>query len=147
MNSQILIVDDDEAILRSLTRLLRPLKLQLHSESSVQRALALCETIAFDLIISDQRMPEMEGTAFLKKAAQLSPNSIRFILSGYADFDHIITAFNEGVIHKFIDKPWDNEELLFTIKSLLSRDQTHSESKPSTAFHGKIGRASCRERV
>jgi DNA-binding NtrC family response regulator len=138
MNKRMLIVDDDEATLRTLSRVLRPLKLQLYTESCVKKALSLCEHHSFDLILSDQHMPVMEGTEFLSHIAKIAPDTIRIILSGYADFEHITQAFNNGILHKFINKPWDKDELLFIIKSLLAESTDHTETLQEKSFHGML---------
>ena len=63
------------------------------------------------VILSDQRMPEMSGTEFLSRVKDLYPNTIRLVLSGYTDLKSVTDAINQGAIYKFLTKPWDDDEL------------------------------------
>jgi two-component system probable response regulator PhcQ len=69
----------------------------------------------YDLVLSDYRMPGMDGVAFLKQFRELQPNAARLILSGYADLNGLIAAINEAGIMRFIAKPWNDYELVATI--------------------------------
>ena len=71
------------------------------------------------LIISDYRMPEMDGVEFLRRAYEYSPETIRIVLSGYADTASVVAAINEGRIYKFIPKPWNDDELKVTIEKAI----------------------------
>ncbi|MCG7535436.1 response regulator [Pseudoalteromonas sp. OOF1S-7] len=75
----------------------------------------------FEVVISDMRMPEMDGVEFLTKARQISPQSQRILLSGYADMNSTIAAINEGGIHNFLQKPWQNETLIHVIKEAAEK--------------------------
>lgn len=124
--NSILILDDDEHVLKSLARLLRTEDYSISCYSDPQEALTLCSTRTFDLVLSDQRMPKLMGTEFFLQLSQMSPETRRILISGYSDFSSVTDAFNAGVIHKFVVKPWDNIQL----KELL-RDQLklkHSQS-------------------
>lgn len=107
----ILLLDDDENVLKSLSRLLRSPDYGLSQFSDPMEALIQCTTREFDLIISDQRMPGMTGTEFFAQIATLYPQSRRLLISGYSDFESVTEAFNLNIIHKFIVKPWDNDQL------------------------------------
>jgi len=109
---KLLLVDDDAAVLNALERILRGLPLQISRCTDPLEALAWCQQQTFQLVISDQRMPRMQGTELLAEIAQLQPDSSRVILSGYADFDSIIDAFNQGTIQQFLQKPWDDQQLV-----------------------------------
>ncbi len=122
--ANILILDDDNYVLKSLTRLLRSSDYNISSYSDPQEALLQCGLQKFDLVLSDQRMPGMEGTEFFTHVAQLFPQTRRVLISGYSDFSSVTDAFNEGIIHKFVLKPWDNELL----KNLVSDELKFSES-------------------
>ncbi|WP_010319783.1 response regulator, partial [Vibrio ordalii] len=63
------------------------------------------------IIISDMRMPEMDGAEFLAKSKELYPNTIRILLTGYSDIQSTVRAVNAGGIHTYISKPWDNENI------------------------------------
>ena len=73
------------------------------------------------VIISDQRMPGMSGTEFLSKAAQLYPNTVRIILSGYTDLNVVTDAVNRGSVFKFLTKPWDDERLREQVRDAFRR--------------------------
>lgn len=110
----LLLLDDEPDILKSLTRVLR-FDYQVVSFNNGHDALAHLEEHDVSIIISDMRMPEMDGAEFLTKARALRPNSIRFLLTGYSDMESTIRAVNEGGIHTYIAKPWDNEGLKLTL--------------------------------
>jgi len=113
---KILILDDDDHVLKSLLRLLRSPDYDISCYSDPQEALLQCGLQQYDLILSDQRMPDMEGTEFFTHITQLFPQTRRVLISGYTDFSNVTEAFNDGIIHKFVIKPWDNELL----KNLIS---------------------------
>jgi two-component system probable response regulator PhcQ len=116
--SRIMIVDDEESILKSLRRVLRmaPCTYGNKSFSAGSRgasarlpiALEAARHETFDLFISDYRMPEMDGIEFLKAAKALQPDAARLILSGYADLNALVRAVNEVGIERFIGKPWND---------------------------------------
>ncbi len=117
----VLCVDDERNILASLRRLLRPQGYAIHTAESAAEALVLLEGTPVDLIISDMRMPEMNGAEFLSRARARWPASIRVLLTGYADLSSTIEAINRGEIHRFISKPWDDEQLLAIVRDGLAR--------------------------
>jgi response regulator RpfG family c-di-GMP phosphodiesterase len=119
----VLIVDDDEQIGKSLGRLMKSIGASYVYLESGQSALDRIKSAAkpFSLILSDQRMPGMEGAAFLEKVKEISPDTIRFLITGYADVDAVTDAVNKGSIHRYIAKPWDNRILADTIKSGLEQ--------------------------
>src|SRR3990172_4680103 len=92
----ILCVDDEVNILSALRRLLRPFGWRVVTESSPGRALDLLLEDSFDLIISDMRMPEMDGAQFLEQARSLQPDAIRILLTGQADLVSTADAINRG---------------------------------------------------
>ncbi len=109
MNEKILIVDDDDHILKACNRLLRNEPYSCIIFSSPQKALDHAESINPVIVISDQRMPQMEGIVFLKKLKEKLPWTIRILMTGYADIDSVINAINLGLVYRCIKKPWDNE--------------------------------------
>ena len=120
--ARILLVDDERPVLSALQRVFRRQGYQVAAFNSAQQALAALETEApFQLVISDYRMPEMNGVAFLKIVRQRWPEVIRIILSGYAETSAILAATNEGNIFKFIPKPWEETELLEMISEALEQ--------------------------
>jgi DNA-binding NtrC family response regulator len=126
--SRLMIVDDEEAILRSLRRLLLAVpcrygqsdyKLEIEVFSSPLLALDRARHSAFDLFLSDFRMPGMDGVHFLKAVRDIQPNAARLILSGYADLNSLMGAINEAQIFRFLSKPWNDYELISAIAQAL----------------------------
>jgi response regulator RpfG family c-di-GMP phosphodiesterase len=115
---KILIVDDEPANLRMLERLLN-LENDVLTASSGTEALELLSRHDISLIISDQRMPGLTGIEFLKQAAQMRPQTVRIILTGYTDVNDLVEAINSGVVYKYITKPWVNSDLRQTVKRAI----------------------------
>ena len=128
LSARILIVDDEIHILSTLKRLFRPCGYETVTCNSAREALELMErTEPFHVVISDYRMPEMNGVEFLTAVRLRSPDTVRIVLSGYADAGSIIAATNEGHIYKFIPKPWDDVFLLDSVADALSYYTTKQE--------------------
>ncbi len=112
----ILCVDDEANVLKALRRLFMDEDYDiLTAESGEQGLEILDETPGVQVVISDYRMPTMNGVDFLKKVYERRPETVRIVLSGYADTASIVSAINEGQIYKFIPKPWNDDELRVTI--------------------------------
>lgn len=112
---KLLLVDDEPSILAALRRLLRSDGYHISAETDPKTALARLQEEEYDLIISDQRMPEMTGVDFLRHAKEVRPHSMRIVLSGYTDLNSVTSAINEGAIYKFLTKPWDPVQLRYHI--------------------------------
>jgi DNA-binding NtrC family response regulator len=121
---RIMIVDDEPSILNSLTRVLKKMDdWEVETYDSATDALKRAQTTNFELFISDYRMPEMDGVDFLNAIRKLQPEAMRIILSGFTDLEAFLGAINEAEIFRYICKPWDNRELVTTIKhALIHRD-------------------------
>jgi len=126
----VLVVDDEEQVGKSLGRFLKSIKVKYVYMESGKLGLERMESAKnpFSLIISDQRMPEMTGAEFLEKAKSVSPDTIRFLLTGYSEMDAITEAVNKGSIHKYISKPWDNKDFEKKIKSGLNQFELTMEN-------------------
>ena len=111
----ILFVDDEENILTSLRRLMRKHPIACLFASSAQEGLDLLEKQAIDVIISDMRMPNMDGAEFLAKCKKKWPSTIRILLTGHSDMTATIKALNKGGIYRYLNKPWDDDEIVDTI--------------------------------
>jgi DNA-binding NtrC family response regulator len=111
---RILLVDDEERILRTLTMLLK-MQYQVFSTTDGNEALKILKTEKIHVLISDQRMPLMVGTELLRQAKNLSPQTMRILLTGYADVDAALDSVNEGEIFRYINKPWGPKELRDTV--------------------------------
>lgn len=107
----LLILDDEQNIIRSLTRLLRRDGYRILSTTDAQEAFQLLAENNVQVVISDQRMPEISGTEFLSQVKDIYPDTIRIVLSGYTDLKSITEAINQGAIYKFLTKPWEDDQL------------------------------------
>lgn len=115
MLSRILFVDDDENILAGYKRNLR-LKYFVRTISDPEEALlVLSKEEDFDVVISDFKMPVMDGITFLSKAKKIKPDTVRIILTGFADINNAISAVNEGNVFRFLTKPIAHDSLLKAI--------------------------------
>jgi len=120
-NHSILIVDDEINILNALKRGFDSEEYVIYTAQSGEEGLGILEKENIDLIISDQKMPGMNGIEFLERTVEKYPDVIRIILTGYADLDDAIRAINSGCIYKFIQKPWNNEDLKVTVRRALEQ--------------------------
>jgi diguanylate cyclase (GGDEF)-like protein len=127
--AKILCVDDEESVVNSLRRVLRSSHYEVIGFTSAPEALNYLESNEVDLIISDMRMPDMRGDVFLAKTMSITPNTVRILLTGYSDFDMTVSAINEGRIHRYMSKPWDNSELLAIINEELIQKQRDDEKR------------------
>jgi serine/threonine-protein kinase len=117
--ANILFVDDEERVLRSLSVLFRGIY-NIHTASSGDEAIDIVRNTNIHVIISDQRMPEMLGVDVLKRVKEISPNTMRLLLTGYSDLDAIVRSVNDGEVFRYINKPWDNNELKHTVEMAAS---------------------------
>lgn len=117
----VLCVDDEQSIINSIKRLVRKENYRLITANSGQDGLTLLAENDVQIVISDQRMPEMSGTEFLKQVKTLYPQVLRIILSGYTEVDSITEAINEGSVYKFFLKPWNDHNLKLEIRQALEQ--------------------------
>ena len=117
---KILCVDDENNVLQALKRLFRGESFTVYTALSGPEALSIIEQNQISLIISDYRMPQMTGVELLKKVKEISPKTIRVMLSGYADSDVTLDAINRGEVYRFITKPWDDNNLKQVVKECVS---------------------------
>ncbi|WP_320546003.1 HD domain-containing phosphohydrolase [Aeromonas veronii] len=106
----VLLLDDENDILKALNRVLR-MDYNVVSFDNGADALGYLLENPIHIIISDMRMPDMDGADFLAKAREMQPDTMRLLLTGYADISSTVRAVNAGGIHTYISKPWDNENL------------------------------------
>lgn len=123
MPVKILCVDDERNVLRSLERIFLDDDYEIVTAGSGDEGLEIMSEAgdSFQVVVSDYRMPVMNGVEFLKAVYERWPDTVRIVLSGYADAGAIVAAINEGHIYKFIPKPWNDEELRVTIQNCLER--------------------------
>ena len=125
----ILCVDDEPSILSALRRLFRAHGFQVLAAESGQAGLAILEQETIDLVISDMRMPEMDGVVFLEHVRQRWPDILRLLLTGYADITSIMGAINRGEIYRYIAKPWDDNDIILIVQGALERSALEKEKK------------------
>lgn len=127
---KILCVDDEKNVLKALRRLfMEEENYEILLAESGQEGLAVLEEEEdIRLIISDYRMPEMNGVEFLRQVNERWPETIRIVLSGFADTAAVVEAINLGQIYKFLPKPWNDEDLLSTIGSALDHQSLRWEN-------------------
>jgi two-component system, probable response regulator PhcQ len=134
---RILLVDDEVNVLSALRRVLSGagsgssdrLKIELEAYDKPEVALARAQEIPFDLVISDYRMPSMTGVDFLEQLLDIQPTIARLILSGYADLQGLMDAINRVQIFRFVPKPWNDFELIASVRQALAYRETLRENK------------------
>ncbi|MGE4369078.1 MAG: EAL domain-containing protein [Burkholderiaceae bacterium] len=124
----LLLLDDEPNILRALSRLLRRDGYRILTANSPDHAFALLAENDVQVVVSDQRMPEMTGTEFFSRVKEIYPDTVRLILSGYTDLKSVTDAINRGSIYRFLTKPWDDEALR---REVAAAFKTYGAQKPS----------------
>ncbi|MCK4656961.1 MAG: response regulator [candidate division Zixibacteria bacterium] len=125
----ILMVDDEVNILRSLKRAFIDSEYKILMAGSGKDGLEAFDKHDIQVVVSDYRMPGMTGVEFLQKVKEKSPDTIRIILSGYADAGALVEAINEGEVYKFVAKPWNEHDLLTTIKVAVDQYALQQENR------------------
>lgn len=116
---RILCVDDEVEILRALKRVFILTDYEIFTASSAEEAFIIMRDNEIDMIISDMRMPEVDGYKLLSQVKMLYPDIIRIMLSGYSDEKLIIKAVQENIVKSYIFKPWENKSLLGTVERIF----------------------------
>ncbi len=132
--STLLTVDDEPAVLGALRRLFRRGGYRVVQASSGAEALELLDEEPIDLVISDMRMPEMDGARLLELVRERRPDAARILLTGYADISSTIAAINRGEINRYVAKPWDDDELLGVVRDALARRELERRNAELTAL-------------
>ena len=117
----LLILDDDQGTLLSLNRCLRGLGFRILHASGSHEGLEMLASNTVQVIICNQRMATMSGVDFLTIAAKLYPDTMRIILSGYAELQSVLDAVNRGEIYRFLTTPWDDDQLKKSIQDAFRR--------------------------
>jgi len=112
-NSQtrFLFIDDEDLVLNALKRTLRKEPFEIQFTNDPESAFRLVTEHAIDVVISDQSMPNMTGVEFFSILRRLHESVIRVMMSGQSDRETTVRAINEGQVHRFIEKPWGNDDL------------------------------------
>lgn len=114
----VLFVDDERFILMSLTSLFRN-TYRVLSTTDPNEALEIVRREKVDVIVSDQRMPQMLGAELLRQVRKVSPSTMRILLTGYSDLASVISSINDGEVFRFINKPWINDEIRTLVASAV----------------------------
>ncbi|MCH8128025.1 response regulator [candidate division KSB1 bacterium] len=122
-NGKIVIVDDEDMVLTSLNSFLAlETEYEVSTFTSAKNAIEYIKENDIDVVISDYLMPEMDGMSFLAEVKKINPQIPRIILTGYADKENAIKAINEVGLFQYIEKPWDNADLLIIIRNGIEKN-------------------------
>ncbi len=127
--ANLLFVDDEPNVLKALRRLFRGAEYQVYMAEGGADGLDILAQHPIDLIISDMRMPQMDGAEFLTRAAERWPNIVRILLTGYADIESTIAAVNKGKIYSYCSKPWEDNELKILVNNALEQKRLRDERR------------------
>lgn len=133
----VLYVDDEEHNLKSFKASFRR-DFEIHLALSGKEGLEILKEKDINVILTDQRMPEMTGIQFLIEADKVNPEPIRILVTGYSDINAVIDSINKGEIYRYISKPWKEEELKQTI---LSAFEVYDLRRQNKNLIGKLERA------
>lgn len=128
-NYRLLFVDDEPNVLSALRRIFRRENYHIDTAMSGQEALQLLKDNDYQLIITDHKMPHMNGAELLKRIKALHPDTIRIMLTGHADTGAVLGAINEGAVYKFILKPWNDDDLRITVGLALEQYDLIAKNK------------------
>ncbi len=134
--ASVLLIDDEPKILRGLRLLLKP-HFNVITTTEPEEDFRVLQSERVNVLVSDQRMPNMQGVEVLRKAKEVSPQTVRVLLTGYADLAAVVGAVNEGEVYRYLQKPWDNQSLLEQISDASRTSQHIKESFPREAALGK----------
>jgi DNA-binding NtrC family response regulator len=121
------VVDDEPAILSAIQRLLRKEGWEIDTFNDPQQALLALTQKPYNLILCDLHMPQLNGITYLQFARQRQPEALRLLFSGRGDRESLVQAINSAQVQRFISKPWDDYELLATLRSALQVQQLQAE--------------------
>lgn len=130
--ARILVVDDEERILTALRSLFRH-RYHVFCTTDGYKALDFLKKYQMHVIISDQRMPAMLGVELLRQSREISPRSVRILLTGYSDLAAIVGSINDGEIYRFISKPWDNKALQTIVAEAVTIGLELADTKTAAA--------------
>jgi response regulator RpfG family c-di-GMP phosphodiesterase len=125
----VLFVDDEVNILKALQRLLRHERMTVLTASRPQEALEILDRTACQVVVTDQRMPEMSGVDLLSAIRERRPDMVRMMLTGYTEMNIAVEAINRGEIYRLITKPWNDDELKATLRQAFDHYDLKNEIK------------------
>ena len=125
----ILLVDDEPNILGALKRLFRSEHIAVMTASNGAEAIEILRRTTIQLLITDNKMPGISGIDLIKQVRNISPDTIRIILSGQSDMDAVLKAVNEGEAYRFVLKPWNDNEMKITVNIALAQCKLAADNK------------------
>jgi len=131
---------DDEAGVREAVRhlMMEEPDIELILAESADAALAVLADRAIDVLVSDQQMPGMKGLELMRAARQVAPDTVRILLSGQVDLSQVTAAFNDGLLARFMVKPWKDEELVGAVRQGLRQRRALTESRDLLAQYERL---------
>ena len=125
----LLCIDDDSTTLRALQRSLRGEEYKVLVADTASQAFELLDKENIQIVMVDQRMPEVNGSDLLQQIKEQYPNIIRLVLSGYADASTILESINEGEVDRFLVKPWNDDELKTTLNQCFDHHELQRQNR------------------
>ncbi len=137
---RVLFIDDEPRITRALKALFRDF--EAYEVNDPRLGAFAAKTYDVDVVVCDQKMPEMSGTECLREVKHEQPRALRILLTGYADFQAVIGSVNDGEVYRFLSKPWDNAELRRTIEEAarIASDTPSLSPEPMTEVEAESAR-------
>ena len=132
MVERIAFVDDDELVLGALRQIFEDEPYEIHTFDTPRKAIKEMERNDFCVVASDQLMPEMDGTTFLRDVHERWPDTVRILMTGYVETDIMIKAINHGSVFRFVTKPWEISDLKLSVKDAIAQYRLVSEHRELT---------------
>ncbi len=129
---RIAFVDDEEIVLGTLSRIFENEPYEVFTFDTPSEAILAMEEEPFWVVVSDQMMPEMDGTDFLAQVRERWPDTVRILMTGYAETDTVIRAINQGSVFRFVSKPWETRELIKIVHDAMDQYRLVSEHRELT---------------
>jgi response regulator RpfG family c-di-GMP phosphodiesterase len=129
---RIAFVDDEEFVLNTLSRVFEKEPYEVYTFDTPSKAIEAMERHPFCVVVSDQMMPEMDGTEFLARVRERWPDTVRILMTGYAETETVIKAINQGSVFRFVSKPWEIRELKKIVKDAMDQYRLVSEHRELT---------------
>lgn len=126
---KIQLVDDEPQILKSLQRVLRPHNWEIHAFDDPQVALQALTEHNYAVVVSDLRMPQLDGITYLQFAKQRQPHAIRMLLTGHGDRESMMKAINQAEVYRFLSKPWEDYELVTGVRAAIDLHLLREENQ------------------
>jgi putative two-component system response regulator len=134
MSATVMFVDDEEIILECMKSIFGEMNFNVVTESNPRSALERIKLEDIAVIVSDQKMPGMTGIEFLSQVKNISPDTAKILMTGFADFQTAVDAINTGEVFRFILKPWKNDDLIKTVEeAVIHYEMIHALKKADEA--------------